>query len=312
MSNDQQGSTMRAATYRTYGGVEVLGVEDLAVPHATRGTVRIATVAASVNPVDWIIRAGLVREVLPVEFPAVPGRDAVGVVDEVGEGVTDVAVGDLVFGVTGVTGATAERVVLFAWAKPPASWTAPEAAAAGLAATTAVPGLAALGDLDGRTLLVDGAAGSVGAAASVIAVSRGTRVIGTASERNHAYLESLGVIPTTYGPGLEGRVAALAPSGVDVALDAAGAGSLPQLIALTGSPDRVVTVADGARGRGLGVHLVNAQNDSTMLAVAAELGAAGAYTPRVVETFALDDIARAHARAEAGAGKVAVRVAPAP
>lgn len=300
---------MRAAAYRTYGGSEVLAVEDLPEPHATPGTVRIATIAASVNPIDWLLRAGRLEGIFPVTFPAIPGRDAVGVVDEVGEGVTATAIGDLVFGLTGVTGATAERTVLSAWAPVPETWTMPEAAAAGLASATAIPALAALGDLAGKTLLVDGAAGGVGTAASAVAVSRGARVIGTASERNHAFLSSIGVTPVAYGPGLTDRVAAVAPEGIDLALDAAGAGTLPKLVALAGSADRVVTVADAAGARDLGVRHVNAANVSASLAATAQLGAAGRYTPRVAATFALDDVARAHEHAESRSGKVAITVA---
>ena len=300
---------MRAATYRAFGGPDVLTVEEVPASHATTGTVRIATIAVSINPIDWLLRAGRLDGIIPVTLPAIPGRDAVGIVDEVGEGVTDTAIGDLVFGLTGVTGATAERTVLSAWAPVPETWTMPEAAAAGLASATAVPALAALGDLDGKTLLIDGAAGGVGTAAAAVAVSRGARVVGTASERNHAFLTSIGVTPVTYGPGLTDRVAALAPEGIDLALDAAGAGTLPELVALTGAPDRVVTVADGAGARERGVRLVNAANLSASLAVTAQLGASGGYTPRVAATFALDDVARAHERAESRSGKVAIAVA---
>lgn len=78
---------MRAARYHEYGGVETLVVEQAPDPHPGPGEIRIRVAAASVNPVDWKVRSGAVREVLPVDLPAVPGRDAAGVVDEIGEGV---------------------------------------------------------------------------------------------------------------------------------------------------------------------------------------------------------------------------------
>jgi NADPH:quinone reductase-like Zn-dependent oxidoreductase len=100
----------------------------------------------------------------------------------------------------------------------------------------------------------------VGSAAVEIAVAQGATVIGTASERNHAFLTALGAVPTTYGPGLAQRLSALAPRGVDTALDTAASGSLDDLVAITGDPTRVATVADHAGGQRLGTHVVNAEN----------------------------------------------------
>ncbi len=110
-------------------------------------------------------------------------------------------------------------------------------------------------------------------------------MIGTASERNHEFLTGLGAVPTTYGPGLAQRLAALAPHGVDIVLDTAASGSLDDLVAIAGDPKRVATVADHAGGQRLGTHVVNAENDSTLLAAAAELGGEGRYTPRVEEAY---------------------------
>jgi NADPH:quinone reductase-like Zn-dependent oxidoreductase len=171
-------------------------------------------------------------------------------------------------------------------------------------------GLNALGSLAGRTLLIEGAAGGVGSAAVEIAVAHGATVIGTASERNHAFLSSLGAVPTTYGPGLAQRLTALAPDGVDIALDTAASGSLDDLVAITGDPERVATVADHARGQSLGTHVVNAENDSTLLSAAGELGRQGRYTPRIEEAYPLERIADAHAHAERGRtrGKIVISI----
>ncbi|WP_328730275.1 NADP-dependent oxidoreductase [Streptomyces jietaisiensis] len=301
---------MRAARYHEYGGVEMLVVEQAPDPHPGPGEIRIRVAAASVNPVDWMVRSGAVREVLPVDLPAVPGRDAAGVVDEIGEGVRGVGVGDRVFGLGGVTGATAEFAVLSAWARTPDTWSDEEAAAAALGAVTAMGGLNALGPLKGRTVLIEGAAGGVGSAAVEIAVAQGATVIGTAGERNHEFLTSLGAVPTTYGAGLAERVATLAPDGVDVVLDTAASGSLADLVALVGDPARVSTVADHANAQRLGVHVANAENDPALLAEAAELGRLGHFTPRVEATYPLERIAEAHAHSERGhtRGKIVVRL----
>lgn len=301
-------TTMRAARFHEYGEAEILVIEQAPDPHPGPGEIGVRVAAASVNPIDWKLRAGALHQLLPLELPAVPGRDAAGVVDEIGEGVDGVGIGDRVFGLGGITGASAERVVLSAWAHTPAAWTDEQAAGAGLASVTAMRGLGALGPLAGRTLLVEGAAGGVGSAAVEIAVARGAMVIGTAGERNHEFLASLGAVPTTYGPGLAQRLSTLAPHGVDVVLDTAASGSLDDLVAIAGDPKRVATVADHAGGHRLGTHVVNAENDSSLLSAAAALGGQGRYTPRIEETYPLERIADAHAHAERGRtrGKIVI------
>lgn len=173
---------------------------------------------------------------------------------------------------------------------------------------TALGGLRALGRLEGRTLLVEGAAGGVGGAAVEIARALGATVIGTASERNHAYLASLGAVPVTYGAGLAERLTGLAPNGVDLVLDAAASGSLPDLVEIAGGPDRVVTVADHVNAERLGVRVANAVNDSALLAEAAALGEQGRYVPRIDRTYPLEEIAQAHAHSERGhvRGKIVI------
>ncbi|MDU0300842.1 NADP-dependent oxidoreductase [Streptomyces sp. PAL114] len=299
---------MRAARYHEYGDTTVLTVEEAPDPAPGPGEIRIRVAAASVNPVDWKVRGGAVRDVLPVDLPAIPGRDAVGRVDLVGAGVEGVSVGDRVFGLGGVTGATAELAVLSAWAPAPAEWSDTEAAGAALAAVTALSGLKALGPLSGRTLLVEGAAGGVGGAAVELAVAAGATVIGTAGTHNHAFLTELGAVPTTYGEGLAERLAVVAPQGIDLVLDTAASGSLGELVKLAGDPSRVVTVADHQGAGRLGVRVADAVNDSTWLAEAAALGERGRYTPRVERTYPLEEIAKAHAHSQGGhvRGKIVV------
>lgn len=94
---------MRAAIFHSYGSPDVLVVDDAPEPHAGPDSVRIRVQATSVNPIDFYLRAGHLQQFLPLTLPAIPGRDAVGVVDEVGAGVTNTQVGDLVFGLGGVS-----------------------------------------------------------------------------------------------------------------------------------------------------------------------------------------------------------------
>jgi NADPH:quinone reductase-like Zn-dependent oxidoreductase len=152
------------------------------------------------------------------------GHEAAGVVDELGEGVADVAVGDRVFGFSAQGAAQAGLAVLSSYAPIPPPLGFPGAAALPAAVETATRALGQLGVERGSTLLINGASGSVGSAAVQLAVVRGARVIGTGSPANHEYLRTLGAEPVGYGEGLVGRVRALAPDGVDAALDVAGSG----------------------------------------------------------------------------------------
>jgi NADPH:quinone reductase-like Zn-dependent oxidoreductase len=300
---------MRAVTYHEYGDPSVLKVEDVPEPHAGPGTVRIRVEAASVNQIDWKFRSGFLQQVMPLQLPAIPGSDAAGVVDEVGDGVTGTAVGDRVFGLSD-TGTMAEYTVLTAWAPVPDAWTIEQAAAAGVAGETAIRVLGMLGVGADSTLLIEGAAGGVGSAAVQIAVARGSTVIGTASEGNHEYLRSLGATPTTYGPGLADRVSTLAPAGVDVVFDAVGSGSLPDLIKIAPSADDVVTIADPTAQEHGARLSATADKPTSALTEAAALGSVGSYIPHIAATYHLDQIAAAHARSEAGhvRGKLVIKL----
>ena len=154
----------------------------------------------------------------------------------------------------------------------------------------------------GSTLLINGASGSVGSAAVQLAVVRGARVIGTASPANHEYLRSLGAEPVAYGEGLAERVRALAPDGVDVALDVAGSGVLPELIELAGGPEHVVTIADfgGAQEHGVRFSSGDAGRAVHALAEIGELIESGRFSLPVAQTFPLADVAEAHRVSEQG------------
>ncbi|MBF4615506.1 alcohol dehydrogenase catalytic domain-containing protein [Curtobacterium sp. VKM Ac-1376] len=301
---------MHAARYHSYGTADVLVVEDAPEPHAGPGSIRIGVRAASVNQIDVMLRAGNLAQVLPLDLPAVPGMDAAGVVDEVGPGVTDTQVGDVVFGLNGgISGTTAEFAVLTAWSAVPEQWTTAQAAAAGLAGATAATAVGTLGDLEGATVLIEGASGAVGSAAAAFARAAGAIVIGTGTRSNFPHLEAMGVVPTTYGRGLPERVAALAPSGVDAAVHAAPApsDSLPDIVTIVGKADRVVTVLGAQEAARLGARSVVARHDSALLRAAAALGQAGLWTPRVDHEFPLAEVIEAHVTAESRSGKVIVR-----
>src|SRR3954454_6492986 len=292
---------MRAVTFTEYGGPEVLRVADAEEPHAGPGQVRIAVRAAGVNPIDWKGRSGRPREVTPVEFPVIAGREAAGVVDEVGEDVEGVSVGEEVFGFS-VAGAAAEYAVLDDFARKPARLSWQEAAGLPVAVETSARVFNVLGGLgEGRTIVINGAAGGVGTAAVQLARARGARVIGTASERNHEFLRSLGAEPTTYGEGLVQRVRALAPGGVDLGFDTAGQGGVKALIELTGDPAHVATIADFAAAS-LGVKVTGGSDGRRpgALDVAAELAASGGLRVEVARAFPFSQAAEAHRLSQEG------------
>ncbi len=300
---------MRAVTYHEYGPPSVLGVEDVVVPHAGPGQVRIRAEAASVNPIDWKLRSGFLQQMMPLDLPAIPGRDAAGVVDEIGDGVTGTVVGDRVFGLS-TSGTAAEYVVLNGWAPLPDSWSMAQGAAAGVAGETTVRVLNLLEVGAGTTLLIEGAAGGVGSAAVAIAVARGATVIGTASESNHEFIRSLGATPTSYGPGLVDRVRVVVPGGVDAVFDAVGAGSIADLIKLAPNPGQVVSIADPTAPDHGARMSAGAADPAPALREVAALGTSGRYMPHIGATYGLDHAAEAHARSEGGhvRGKLVIEI----
>lgn len=299
---------MKAVQFVTYGEPEVLRLVDAEPPHAGPGQVRIAVRAAGVNGIDWKIRAGYMREQREIPLPAGTGIDAAGVVDEVGEGVEGVAVGDAVFG--SGTATYAEQAVLSHWAPKPAELSFEEAAGYPIPVETAIRILRQVGVQPGQTLLVSGAAGGVGSAVVQIARERGVTVIGTASEGNQDYLRSLGAVATTYGDGLAGRVRAIAPDGVDAALDIAGSGVIPELVELVGEPAKVLSIADfTAPEHGAQVSFAST-DQAAAFAEAARLFEKGVFRLPVAKTYPLVDAAEAQTASAAGhvAGRIVITV----
>ncbi|MFF3111174.1 NADP-dependent oxidoreductase [Kitasatospora sp. NPDC057904] len=288
---------MKAAQFSRFGGPEVLEIVDLPDPHPGPGEIRIAVRAAGINASDWKKRRGEMDQALPQTL----GHEAAGIVDELGEGVEDFAIGDRVFGLCTSGAAQAELAVLSCYAPIPRPLDFPAAAALPAAAETATRVLDQLGVADGHVLLVHGASGTIGSAAVQLAVARGARVIGTAGPARQDYLRGLGAEPVVYGPGLVERVRAVAPDGVDLALDAAGRG-LPDLITLTGGPGQVVTIADFAGAREHGVRFSRGDDGRALHAIRSigPLIEAGRFALPAVRTFALADIADAHRAGESG------------
>ncbi|WP_433789762.1 NADP-dependent oxidoreductase [Actinoplanes sp. CA-252034] len=299
---------MEAIVFDRFGGPEVLRVAEVGVPQPGPGQVRLRVVAAGVNPVDHKVRNGLLEQVFPTVFPATPGWEAAGVVDEVGEGVTGLAAGDEVLGFTD-TGAYADYALATVVARKPAGLGWDEAAALPVAGETAQRVLDLLAVGAGETVLIHGAAGGVGGVAVQLAVARGATVVGTASPGNHDYLRSLGAVPVAYGPGLADRVRAVAPR-VDAVFDAAGQGAVEVSVELRGGVDRIVTIADAVAAQQSGVVFsAGGERSGEALAALAELAGTGRLRVEVAGTFALADAGKAQDRSAGGhvRGKLLLR-----
>lgn len=291
---------MKAIRFGEFGGPEVLRLVDTDTPDPGPGQVRLRVVAAAVNPIDYKIRSGSMAGVFTTGLPAVPGAEAAGVVDAVGEGVGHLAVGDEAFGFTD-TGGYAEYALASTVVRKPEELSFEEAAALSLVAETAQRTLDLLALAAGETVLIHGAAGGVGTAAVQLALARGARVVGTASPARHSALRALGVTPVAYGNGLVARVREVAPDGIDAVLDTVGKGALPDSVELRGgTADRIVTIADPAAADYGVVYSSKAVRDIGQLAEHARLAAEGRLRIPVAEVFPLADAGRAQEASEHG------------
>lgn len=296
----------RAVMYSAFGGPAVLTLQAIVVGPPHQGDVRVRFVAGGLNPVDAKIRAGRSRMQLPL--PVAVGREFSGVIEAVGPDVDDLVIGDTVFGSI-PQGAFAD------WVVAPAAVVArvPDGVPLGVAAGLALAGQTAWDALDSQNLLegdvivVSAAAGGVGHMLGQLAVARGIRVIGTASEANHDWLQSRGVEPVLYGEGLRERLAAVAPDGITAVFDQFGPETIEAALALGVSPERINTIATdstvyGVRNVGRG-----AVHPPTLDALAA-LVADGTLDVPIAATYPLSEVRAAFEFLEAGhlRGKVIV------
>jgi NADPH:quinone reductase-like Zn-dependent oxidoreductase len=301
---------MRAVQFSEFGGPEVLQIVEVPEPHPGPSEIRVVVSACGVNPVDWKIREGYMGGDLPRSV----GLEVAGVVDEVGDEVTDVTAGDEVFGPT--SGGAADFAILSHWAHVPGTLDFVGAAALPVAVETAVRGLDLLEVTGGQTLLINGGAGAVGTAAIQLAVDRGARVIVTASERNAERLRSYGAEVTSYGEGLSDRVRELTGErdpAVDRVFDMGPGGTLPELVALAGDAEHVLTISDFAGAAEAGVKTsggADAVQRWDALDHAATLVEQGTLTLPVQQTFPLEQVAEAQRLSQDGhvSGKLVLTV----
>src|SRR5882762_5460514 len=196
-NNESKQMIMKAMRIHQYGGPEVLAQVELQRPTPGPNEVLIKVHAASVNPFDWKARAGYVKEVFPLTFPATLGSDVSGTVEEVGPGGARFKRGDEVYASLGLEGggyaeyAVAKEAIV---AAKPHTLDHVQAAAVPTGGITAWQALFEVAQLRaGQKVLIHGAAGGVGNFAVQFAKGKGAYVIGTASSRNQKFLRELGV-----------------------------------------------------------------------------------------------------------------------
>jgi NADPH:quinone reductase-like Zn-dependent oxidoreductase len=290
----------RACVLAEYGPPNVLEWKDVPVLEPSEMQIRIKVRVSGVGPTDLKIRRGDLDAVFPLPEPAVLGFETAGIVDAVGAQVTGAAVGDEVAALLPSLGGYGEYALAAAWTpKPPqVSWD--DAAALPASVEAAVGVLRQLEVARGETLLVLGAGGSVGIIATQLAIRQGLGVICAVGERDEALIRELGATPVRYGSTLLAGVREHT-DGVDATLDAAGQGGLQDAIALTGSSERVITLADEGAGE-LGVRLSVPTPDRAPDAVdlGMQLLASGELRLRSQRTVPMSAAAEAHRLLEDG------------
>jgi NADPH:quinone reductase-like Zn-dependent oxidoreductase len=292
---------MRAVRFDHYGGVDVLKVEDVDDPVAGSGQLLVRVKAAGINPGEAKIRDGALHERYPATFPSGQGSDLAGIVDHVGDGVTEFEQGDEVIGFTHKRASHAELVVIDAAdaadRPPEVPWEV--AGSLFVAGSTAFAAIRALSPSPGDKVAVTGAAGGVGSIAVQLAKREGATVLGIASERHHEWLRAHGVIPLAYGDGLADR---LREAGPNAFFDTVGDGYLELALELGIEPDRIDTIVDFTAREKYGVktdgNMAGASSDT--LGMLATLVAKGELEVPIAHVYPLDQVADAYRELQRG------------
>ncbi|MBA4355633.1 MAG: NADPH:quinone reductase [Novosphingobium sp.] len=294
---------MRAVQITAYGGPEVLAVNQVAPPELGAGQLRVAVAATGVNPVDWKIRDGHMKDMLQIPFPFTIGNEFAGTVTELGEGVTGFAVGDVVYGSVGPIGVFADELAVDAnaVAKAPASLSLVESAALPVAIVTAQAAFDAEPVGPGTRLLVHAAAGGVGSIVVQLAKALGAEVTALTSSATMDFVRGLGadhvidrttpyeqaigdfdIVLDAFGPAAQARSwGLLKPGGI--------------LISLVAPPDQ-----DEAARHGVRATMTFGTPNAAALARAAALADAGKLKPTIQRTYPVEQAAAAMAEVEGG------------
>lgn len=273
-------------SYRTYGDPNVLNWEDETPTAPTPGQIRVRYRLIGVNPVDWKMVAGYFQHTDRAPFPHVPGWAGAGVVESVGEDVDRFQVGDeVIVGARGGSYRQLHTVDANLVVPRPGAVSVEQAAALPSSAVAGYSMVENLGVTAEDTIVVHGAAGSVGAATVQIALDRGATVIGTSSPVNHAYLRELGAIPVDYRHDLVGDLRRMGP--ITAVADAVGGRhTVEATMSVLRRGGRAVTAWGDRHSQAAGIPWVQHPTDELDQTVA--LAEQGALTVRIGETFPLE------------------------
>jgi NADPH:quinone reductase-like Zn-dependent oxidoreductase len=306
---------MRAVQFDRYGDESVLEVREVPDPQPGEGEVVVRVVAAGTNPGENGIREGAMHERYPSTFPSGQGSDLAGIVAAVGPGVTGVAIGQPVIGLSDSRNAQAELVLLPATAVVPKpsglDWDV--AATLYVAGTTAVALLQERPVTAGDTVVIAGASGGVGVYLVQLAVGTGARVIALAGEANHEWLRAHGAEPVAYGDGVEDRLRAAAPDGITTFFDLYGQGYTDLAVSLGVAPEAVVTIIDFPAAQRLGVTatgMAALADPAEGVRQLAAIVAGGGFEVPIKARFPLEQVREAYREVSrrSGLGKVVLEV----
>lgn len=305
---------MRAVRFDHYGPVDVLDVVEVDEPRPGPGQVRVRVAATSINPGESQIREGAMAERAPSTFPSGQGSDLAGVVDWLGDGVQDWAVGDEVVGWTDDRTAQAELVIVDAahlTRRPPGvAWE--QVAGLYVAGCTAYQLVQRGGVSASDTVVLAGATGGVGSIAVQLLRRTDARVLAVAGPDNDAWLRSMGAEPVNHGDDLLQRLRQAAPDGVDALLDCFGGGYVQMGLDLGVEPSRIVTIIDFDTAQRVGAQSFTSYQQAS----AEQVGELAAMIERgqlmvpVDRVYPLDEVRDAYTQLERRhtRGKIVLRV----
>ncbi|GHO85862.1 NADP-dependent oxidoreductase [Dictyobacter formicarum] len=299
--------TMQAIRVHSYGEPEQLMLEQIERPQPQAGQVLLRVHAAGVNPIDWKIRQGLLKDFMPTTFPYTPGLDVAGVVEEIGPGVTAFEIGQAVFG-QATSGSYAEYATasIDVLAPMPRTLNFTEAASVPVGAATAWAALFEYGGLTAsQRVLIQGAAGGVGLFAVQLAKWKGAQVIGTSSTANLDFVRGLGadtVVDYTTTP-VESAV-----QDVDLVLDGVGEKTLTSSLATVRRGGTLISIAtppsqEHAQERGVHAMMIHSQPSSLLLQTLAQLIDEGQLKVPAIPTFPLNQAQQAQNISQSGHGR---------
>lgn len=306
---------MKAAQITEYGDVSVIKITEIDKPTIQEGQVLVEVQASSLNPFDTMIRAGYMKDAIPLNFPATLGGDIAGTVVEVSSNVSTLAVGDTVYGqanvVAGNSGAFAEYAATSAGqvAKAPANVTATEAAALPLVGVSALQAITEHIKLQsGQKILITGGAGGIGQIAIQIAKSLGAYVATTATGED---MQSVQVLGADEVIDYKTQDYTTILKDYDAVFDTVGHDELQRATNIVKSGGIVVSMAGQPEANeGVTAIAQMTQVSSDKLNQLRQLAEAGTVKPNVGKVFSLDEIQEAFTARESGtvAGKVVLAI----